>query len=71
MLHMDIGTTNAIIAARHEAVQRMVLDSRRRGPVLLTTGTLLVRLGEWLRRDVEVPARVEEAMRPRRRPQVA
>ena len=72
MMHMDIGTTNAIIAAKQENVARMVQEGYQRGPVMIWLGSLLVRLGEWLRRDVEMPRRTEGTMGARaRRPQAA
>ena len=70
MMHMDIGTTNAMIAAQHENVARMLHESYRRGPVMIAIGSLLVRFGEWLRRDVEMPRRAGGTT-PARRPQVA
>lgn len=71
MMHMDIGTTNAIIAARQENVARMLREGQRPGVVTIAVGSLLVRLGEWLRRDVEMPRSAEGAGRSRRRPQLA
>jgi hypothetical protein len=48
MLHMDIGTVNAIIAARQEQVATMLRESRRPGPVTIGLGSLLIRIGRWL-----------------------
>ena len=72
MMHRDIGTTNAVVAAQQENVARMLKEGQRPGPILLAVGSLLVRLGEWLRRDVEISRRTGQAMPTRaRRPQVA
>lgn len=69
---MDIGTTNAIIAARQENVARMLQESYQRGPVMIWLGSLLIRFGEWLRRDVEMPRPSNGTMGTQaRRPQVA
>lgn len=67
MLHTDIGTTNAMIAAHQENLARAMRDSQRRGMLIIGIGSLLIRLGEWLRRDVEMPRRAVST----RRPQVA
>jgi hypothetical protein len=72
MMHMDIGTTNAIIAAKQENVARMLKEGYQRGPVMIWLGSQLIRFGEWLRRDVEMPRRPEGSMGTgTRRPQVA
>jgi hypothetical protein len=68
MMHMDIGTANAIIAIRDEKVARMLRDARGPGVVSIAIGSWLVRLGEWLRRDVEMP---HPPAATTRRPQVA
>lgn len=71
MMHMDIGTTNAMIAARQENVARTLREGQHPGVVMIAVGSLLVRLGEWLRRDVEMARPAEGVGRPRRRPQLA
>jgi hypothetical protein len=71
MQHMDIWATNVMITAHQENVARALRDSQRRSVVRIGAGTLLIRLGEWLRRDVEMPRPVEGGLRPRRRPQAA
>lgn len=70
MLPTDIGSTNAMIAAHHENVARAMRDSQRRSVITIAVGSLLIRLGEWLRRDVEMPRATDVAVRPRR-PQAA
>ena len=54
MLPTDIGSTNAMIAAHQENVARALRDSQRRSMLMIGFCSLLVRVGEWLRRDVEV-----------------
>lgn len=72
MMHMDIGTTNAIIAAQQETVARMLREGRQRGVVMIWLGSQLIRFGEWLRRDVAMPRPADGALQgPARRPQVA
>lgn len=70
MMHMDIGTTNAVIAARQEHVARMIREGQRPGVVMIAFGSLLVRLGEWLRGDTTLPMPVERPVQARR-PQMA
>jgi hypothetical protein len=70
MIHTDLGSTNAMIAAHQENVARMLREGHRPGIVRITIGSLLVRLGEWLRKDVEMPRRAESAASARR-PQTA
>lgn len=56
MMHIDIATTNALVAARHESVANMMAASRRRSQVIVWLGVGLVWLGEKLRQDVPVTA---------------
>ena len=70
MLPTDIGSTNAMIAAHQENVARALRDSQRRSVIMIGFGSLLIRLGEWLRRDVEMP-RTADVEAHTRRPQTA
>lgn len=70
MLHTDIGSTNAMIAAHQENVARALRDSQRRSMVMIGIGSLLIRVGEWLRRDVDMPRSASVGSRDRR-PQTA
>lgn len=70
MLPTDIGSTNAIIAAHQEILAQAMRDSQRRSVIVIGIGSLLIRVGEWLRRDVEMPRRDSETL-PSRRPRVA
>lgn len=65
MMNMDIGTANVIIAIRDENVARLLRDARGPGVVSMALGSWLVRLGEWLRRDVEMPPPVVPPVRRR------
>lgn len=70
MLLTDIGTTNAMIAAHQENVARALRDGQRRGVLMIAFGSLLIRLGEWLRRDVQMPYS-SDSTAPARRPRTA
>lgn len=70
MLPTDMGTTNAMIAAHQENVARALRDSQRRSLLMLGVGSLLIRVGEWLRRDVDMTRPAGDALSTRR-PQAA
>lgn len=70
MLPTDIMSTNAMVAAHQENVARALRDSQRRSVIMIGVGSLLIRVGEWLRRDVEMPHAADVEARARR-PQTA
>lgn len=71
MMHMDLNTTNAIVAARQETVRRMILASQHPGSLMSTIGVLLIRLGERLQRDMTVTPTTQGSIPTRKRPQLA
>lgn len=71
MMHMDLNTTNAIVTARQETVQQMMASSRRPSDVISRVGSLLVRLGERLQRDVAVAPNAQPSVPTSKRPQLA
>lgn len=71
MMHMDLNTTNAIVTARQETVQQMMASSRRPSDVISRVGSLLVRLGERLQRDVAAAPNAQPSVPTSKRPQLA
>jgi hypothetical protein len=71
MMHMDLNTTNAIIAARQDAVRQMMSASRQQGDLMPRIGVLLVRIGERLQRDVAVASNAQPPVPAPKRPQLA
>jgi hypothetical protein len=71
MQHMDIWATNVMIAAHQENLTRALRDSQRRGVLSVQVGSMLIRLGEWLRRDAHDAASGRVPSSARRHPQAA
>jgi hypothetical protein len=70
MQHMDIWATNVMVTAHQENLARAFRDNQRRGMITTGIGSLLIRFGEWLRRDVDMPRPAGVGARGRR-PQAA
>ncbi len=71
MMLTDINTANAIIAARQENVARMLQASRQRSRVWPKIGSMLIRAGERLRKDVDaIPERMPAPCPPQMRPKL-
>lgn len=44
-----------LVKDRHQSLAELYDTSQRRGAMIVGLGSLLIRAGEWLRHDVEVP----------------
>jgi hypothetical protein len=59
--------TDQIVRDRHQSLAELYHRSQRPGVVSVGLGSFLVRVGRWLRHDVELPA-MAATRRPKLRP---
>lgn len=55
MIYIYERLTEQLVRDRHQALAELYRNSQRPGMVATRAGSLLIRVGEWLRRDVEMP----------------
>ena len=54
MLHTDMAIIDSMVAARQEQVAASIWESHRRISLIVSFGSLLVRIGQWMKNDPEV-----------------
>jgi hypothetical protein len=67
MMYVYEELTDQIVKDRHQSLAELYDSSQRPGMVSARLGSLLIRTGEWLRHDVEIPA-MTASTRPKLRP---
>lgn len=67
MMYVYERMMDQVVKDRHESLAELYDSSQRRGPIVVGLGSMLVRAGEWLRHDVEMPA-MTASTRPKLKP---
>lgn len=71
MMHTDMAIINSMVAARQEQVAASIWESHQRLGLLVGLGSLLMRLGQWLKNDASSPVEVPPVSPGRKRPLLA
>lgn len=71
MLHTDMAIIDSMVAARQEQVAASIWESHRRISLIVSFGSLLVRIGQWMKNDPDVTVEVRPVVPARKRPQYA
>jgi hypothetical protein len=71
MLHTDMAIINSMVAARQEQLAASMWESHRRSSLIVGFGSLLMRIGQWMKNDPSAPGDETPMIPARKRPQLA